>query len=480
MTTGLGDGNEGAERSAPGREMTRTAVQALMARMSRILGATTADTLDAGIEECLLLAGEATGVDLAVVVLVDDEERITDDWRWVRAGHDVVPPAMGSPLRETFGSGIEVLRLGHGFAVDDLAGIDLGPEENAIVAANRLRSVLAAPVRVGTTFLGMLALMHLDHPRPWRETQVSQIEIMGALVGQAVQRTRDRGQLAAANARARRIAEHLPDGLVLVDPRGDVTWVSPAFERTSGRSAAELVGHGALDLVHPDDQQRLAAAMYQQPERGDGISVRVQSMSEWRWTDLSWTLMRDADQAIEDELVVSLRDVHEKHLRNEALARRSRQDVLTGTLNRVGLDDALAAMDPAGQQILVGFVDVDAFKSVNDSSGHGAGDEVLRSVAHALRRGVRASDHVARLGGDEFCVVACCGEGANCEPALLAARLLAAVRSSLDHAATVSIGVAGPGCAADAAELMAAADAAMYRAKRAGGDRWVLDEAARG
>lgn len=466
-------------QGAPSRAASRGQAQASLGRVSHLLGGSTAADLGTSIEECLAEIATWCDVDAAFVLLVDDEEQITDEWLWAAPGRPSVTTVPGGTLQDTLGPAVGFLRLGHGVAVDDLQAIELEQPQRDLTEDKDMRAILIAPVRVGSALLGVLGLQHFGSTRQWSGAQLSQLELVGELVAQAVQRTRDRGRLAAADARARRIAEHLPDGLVLVDPRGRVTWVSPAFERASGLAAAELVGSSALELVHPDDQQRLAGAMYQQPDRGDGVSVRVRAAATWRWTDLSWTLMRDADRSVEDELVVALRDVHDKHLRDEALARQSRQDTLTGTLNRVGLEDALAPLIADREQVLVGFVDVDSFKAVNDTAGHSAGDEVLRSVAHALRGGVRASDHVARLGGDEFCIVALCDHELDGEALVLADRLLEAVRAALGDTATVSMGLAGPGPAAAADALMAAADAAMYRAKRAGGDRCELDEAPR-
>jgi diguanylate cyclase (GGDEF)-like protein/PAS domain S-box-containing protein len=465
-----------SDEVAPASASARGQAQATLGRVSHLLGGSTALDLGSAIEECLGEIATWCDVDAAFVLLVDDDEQVTDQWLWAAPGRPSVTARPGGTLQDTLGPAVGFLRIGHGVAVDDLQAIELEPSQRSLTEDKDLRAILIAPVRVGFALLGVIGLQHFGSTRRWSGAQLSQLELVGELVAQAVQRTRDRGRLAAADARARRIAEHLPDGLVLVDPRGSVTWVSPAFERSSGRPAAELVGTSALELVHPDDQQRLAGAMYQHPERGEGVSVRVHAADAWRWTDLSWTLMHDADRTVEDELVVSLRDVHDKHLRDEALARQSRQDTLTGTLNRVGLEDALAPLVAAHQQVLVGFVDVDAFKTVNDTSGHSAGDEVLRSVAHALRGAVRASDHVARLGGDEFCVVASCDHELDGEAAVLAERLLDAVRAALAGTATVSMGLAGPGRASAADALMAAADAAMYRAKRAGGDSCELDD----
>ena len=116
-------------------------------------------------------------------------------------------------------------------------------------------------------------------------------------------------------------------------------------------------------------------------------------------------------------------------------------------------------------------LDVDHFKQVNDEFGHPAGDRVLRQVADALVASTKDFDVVARYGGDEFVVLLPqCG----CDDAVgVAERVRAAVRGAVDAApVTISIGLATlPANAVDAERLLAAADSALYEAKRTGRDR---------
>lgn len=446
-----------------------------MGRLSRLLGNTTAATLDADVAESLRQVGQDTRADGAFAILVDRDGSVTDDWRWVTDGRTNQPFPIGAPLQDGFGSGTEFLRLGHTITLDDVSTIDLSETEQVLAEGNEISAIVIAPVRIGTTLLGVTGVQVCDCPRAWSPTDVAQVEIVADVLVQAVQRTRQISSLAAAEARARRIAEHIPDGLVLLQLDRRVSWVSPSFERSSGRKADEMIGEDANLLVHPDDRHLLKERLATGIESGEGLPIRSLAGDGWRWAEVSWQLMHDDDPMVPDEVLVTVRDVHDKHLRSEALAKQSREDTLTGTLNRIGLEEALTQMAEAGKDVVVGFVDVDRFKAVNDSSGHSAGDAVLRSVAHALRGGVRATDHVARLGGDEFCIVAATDPDNAAELSGIADRLLDSVRTALGSIATISMGLAGPGPAAAADSLMAAADAAMYRAKRAGGDRCEID-----
>jgi diguanylate cyclase (GGDEF)-like protein/PAS domain S-box-containing protein len=448
--------------------------QNLSARLSRILGAAALDTLDTAIEECLEQLGRHTDVDVAFAVLVDDDEKVTDDWRWSRPGREVHPPELGSPVRDTFGSGIEFLRLGHPVVVDDLSVIELAPSERSLADLNRLRAILLVPVRIGSTLLGMVGLQVLEQPRHWQSGVLRFTELAAELLVRTVIRTRERGTVAAANARARRIAEHLPDGLLLLDPGGSITFASPAVARATGVDADDLVAMPFAELVHPDDRHAVESIVERE---GSGLPVRMRVDGAWQWSELSWQLAHEPDADVPDEVVVSVRNIHDKHLATEVLVRERDHDPLTGLLDRRGLDRALAELSSTGASIIVAFIDVDRFKDINDLEGHDAGDAVLRLVGDALASSVRSRDLVGRVGGDEFCVIADGGRLGDESPATLGARLCETLRAALtERHVTASVGIAGPGPASAAGDLRVAADTAMYEVKRAGGDRYAVAE----
>ncbi|WP_217183863.1 diguanylate cyclase domain-containing protein [Streptomyces sp. AC495_CC817] len=172
-----------------------------------------------------------------------------------------------------------------------------------------------------------------------------------------------------------------------------------------------------------------------------------------------------------------------EHLRlQDRLRHSASHDSLTGLPNRVGfaerVDRVLSRVAAERTSCAVLFLDLDGFKAINDERGHGAGDEVLRTVADRLSRSCRPGDAVGRLGGDEFLIAV---EGVDDDEALaFAQRVLDVVRLPLDGAAaglplSTSVGVItwdarGGGEAPSAADLIAAADAEMYDVKRGGRD----------
>ncbi|MCZ7535278.1 MAG: sensor domain-containing diguanylate cyclase [Acidimicrobiia bacterium] len=244
-------------------------------------------------------------------------------------------------------------------------------------------------------------------------------------------------------------------GTPLVDERG------PREIAAVARALNELVV--ALRVA-----ERQAAAL------ADG-QIDDESMSEAMPGALGGSLERAVDR-------LSASITEREELR-ERLAHEASHDSLTGLPNRAAalgaLERAVARARRSGETVAVLFADLDGFKVVNDTRGHGAGDAVLVEVGRRLQRSVRDGDLVARLGGDEFVVIAEPVQDDR-EAVALAERLVEAVGSPVglgEVQATVglSVGVAvnsHPGLNADG--LLNAADAAMYAAKAGGRGRVVL------
>jgi diguanylate cyclase (GGDEF)-like protein len=153
---------------------------------------------------------------------------------------------------------------------------------------------------------------------------------------------------------------------------------------------------------------------------------------------------------------------------HDRLAKMATTDALTGVVNRRAFDQAIAHR-PAGLGFCLLLLDLDNLKKVNDSAGHGAGDDVLEQVARVLEESVRVGDLVARLGGDEFAVMLMNAD--EHQGAQTATRILAALSAT---SCGVSIGVAAGGPTSDAEDVVLAADAAMYRATQDGGRRYAV------
>ncbi len=285
----------------------------------------------------------------------------------------------------------------------------------------------------------------------------------------------------------------LGEGVLALDAAGSVTFVNPAAARLLGRRAAELVGRPVSDAVDPHASRGQWVHL---PRLLAGETLRVDEFCVTRTDGEVVDVALTASPVVRDGEVVgavlALRDVRDRKVLERRLMHQAFHDQLTGLPNRALFLDRLEharARRRDGRLVAVLFVDLDRFKVINDSLGHGAGDDVLGTVASRLVGAVRPGDTVARFGGDEFAVLL---EGVQdrTEAVASAARLLTALLKPLragdrDVVVTASIGVAmeDPD-AAGPQDLLAAADVAMYEAKNAGGARVVLasqgaDDAAR-
>ncbi len=204
-----------------------------------------------------------------------------------------------------------------------------------------------------------------------------------------------------------------------------------------------------------DDYEPVAGVLNQRAIWGVGLGVSVAAFGFGIWRDRT---RRRLDRT-EGELAL---------VRELAIT-----DPLTGLLNRAGLIDAARSYDPWLPAALF-FVDLDGFKSVNDTLGHQYGDDVLRAVADRLQEIFRTDDLVARLGGDEY-VVCTFGPIETGHLERLSARITDQV-SLIDARISSSVGVSmrAAGSGTDIKELLRQADEAMYEAKRAGGHTYRL------
>ncbi|MFT5563719.1 MAG: diguanylate cyclase (GGDEF)-like protein [Myxococcota bacterium] len=172
----------------------------------------------------------------------------------------------------------------------------------------------------------------------------------------------------------------------------------------------------------------------------------------------------------------ALRSTLDRIERQDHLLLQARTDALTGLLNRRAIDERvgveLARLGRNGGVLSLMLLDLDGFKSVNDNLGHQAGDTLLQDVAATILKIARSTDDAGRLGGDEFAILL---PGSGADGAKVAAdRLCRAVRSmSVPISASVGLATMLTGDDTSAADLIRAADEALYAAKRGGRDRSV-------
>jgi diguanylate cyclase (GGDEF)-like protein/PAS domain S-box-containing protein len=289
-----------------------------------------------------------------------------------------------------------------------------------------------------------------------------------------------------AEDRFHSLAQNVSDIITIFETDGRVRYQSPSIERVLGYRPDEMIEGSPWFFVHPGDLaslQRHFASSAEQPGVRPPVEVRVaHANGSWRYLEaVANNLLHDPQVR---GIVVTSRDITERKLLEERLARQAFYDPLTQLPNRAlfmeRLEQALADAAEQGERVAVCFVDLDGFKVVNDSLGHGLGDQLLTAVARRLASCVDPGDMVARFGGDEFTILI----GNAVQPSVAvrtAERVIRALRrpvSLADREVTVgaSAGIAfcPPGGTARPEDLLREADTALYEAKAAGKGRVVV------
>lgn len=292
-----------------------------------------------------------------------------------------------------------------------------------------------------------------------------------------------RAALAESEGHFRLLAENAGDLIARHTVDGICTYASPAARDLLGRDPESLLGDWtSASPVHPDDVAVVVAAHERLASKAEPYALRYRLQhadGRWLWVETVGRPVTGPDGAV-TEIQSATRDISARLEQEHRLARLALADSLTGLPNRAAMTQYLEDQIAAERPVALLFLDLDRFKVVNDSLGHSAGDELLRTVASRLAGTCRDGDIVTRLGGDEFVVVA-----PGLDEALAVAlaeriqRVLAAPVEVAGHelviSASVGIVVSDPGAGRPEAEtLLRDADVSMYQAKARGRARAVV------
>lgn len=274
--------------------------------------------------------------------------------------------------------------------------------------------------------------------------------------------------------RLRLLLSQVPAVLWTVDRNLRVTSVAGAGLQERQLDADQIVGASIDTLIAHEDQKHTAHDAMRRALEGE--TVRYESQRDGRWLQSDVEPLRDEDGQIVGAVAVML-DVTDMRENAERFARLARQDALTELPNRLALDERLPKMLEQAvldeQSVAVLFIDVDRFKTINDTLGHRIGDELLKNIATRFKERLGEFASIYRPGGDEFVIVVQ-GITHKRTVARAAMEVLDAFQEpfSIDGRelfVTASVGTSiFPQNAESADELVAFADSAMYRAKEAG------------
>ena len=288
----------------------------------------------------------------------------------------------------------------------------------------------------------------------------------------------------AAEERFTSLVRNSSDVITIAGDDGGFLYVTPSAERVFGLRSEDLVGRKVGELVAIEDRGCLQAFFAQlQAARSATATIELRiprGKDRVRVIEVVGTNLLHEPHV--SGHVLNIRDITDRKALEDQLKRLAFHDPLTLLANRAlfrnRVEHALVVAKRRGSRVAAIFVDLDNFKKINDSLGHGEGDRVLRATAQRLSKCMRAADTVARLGGDEFAVLI---EDAASEEQVVevAGRIVEALKepfafagSSLRVAASVGVAFADSGDGVE--EVLRNADVAMYSAKAQGKSRYCL------
>ena len=214
-----------------------------------------------------------------------------------------------------------------------------------------------------------------------------------------------------SEARFASLVQHSSDVVTVIEPDTTIRYASPSAERVLGYAPDRLEGTRLADLLHPEDVARSLAFLASVTE-GEGdtglmeFKLRHADGSFLHTETLRTALLHDPNV---HGIVLNTRDIGERKAFEEQLSHQAFHDSITGLANRALFRDrvlhAIERQERDRRPVAVLFMDLDDFKTVNDSMGHAAGDQLLREVGERIRSELRAADTAARLGGDEFAIL---------------------------------------------------------------------------
>lgn len=428
---------------------------------------------------------QSSGLIRAAIMRLDEDGRL----RFVESSslpQDFVEAldGMGTDANETTCS--VSVRTGEPSIAVDISSDPNWTKHRAKALEHGLHACWSTPIRsTAGEVMGTLACYNTVRAAPSGQEQEG-ITLLANTAALVVQR--ERANQARARAEQKILAnERRFKGLVKAT--NSLTWCAdrnlnlvepqPEWIEFTGQSFEQSRGRGWLDAVHPEDRPELEAVV---EDMCLNISNR-RAEYRVRRADGQYRYMAGHAVPIFDDLGImrewsgGLTDITDRKQVEHRLHHMATHDALTGLPNRIYLNDHLRELVnfiPDGQQLMIMLIDLDRFKEVNDSLGHGYGDVLLVQIAHRLREVLPSGDLVARLGGDEFVVVAHLPDGLKTAEQL-AADLLRAIQQPCDVLGTryypsASMGMClypNPDTSID--ELLQHADIAMYRAKDAGG-----------
>ena len=335
-------------------------------------------------------------------------------------------------------------------------------------------TALVLPLRSSNSLIGAMLVVGDRRQLTLMQDAIGAIGFKVALALHRIALARELQQR-ASEAHFRALIQNASDVILVVGTDNQITYQTPSAARVLGYHPSVLARRNLEQLLPREDVEQSLSRL----ERMRRYGVERVAKLDWqmecadgRWIDAEVVCSNMLDDPDVRGLVLTIRDVTDRRKMERELEHRAFHDSLTALANRGlyfdRLKDALHRGARTNELVAVLFIDVDEFKAINDTWGHGAGDLVLQRLSRILATSIRAGDSAARLGGDEFALLV---HGASlAEVEAVARRVLNSVQEPMEMdgkhlSVRISIGIATSEHSTDAGELLQLADLALYEAK---------------
>jgi len=430
------------------------------------------------LEELVGVASKLFPSSRCLILMSDEQEEFLQIGAAPGVDREIQQILDGAPIVPGLSSFSDAAFKKQAVMVTDIASDEsCGDTRHAAVRAN-YRSCWAYPLLKEGRVLGVIGMYYQEARRPLDEEKQF-IEDVSDLAIIAITHDRSERRMRILSS----AIEQTDDLIVIMDREGFIEYVNPAFERATGFIKGEILGTNTIPVKSEFHEEDFYAELWDTILNGNSyrnIFINRRKDGSLYYEEKNITPLKDEYDNIV-HFVSTGKDVSERLDIQRQLYHLVHHDPLTDLANRTllleHLENALAQAQRDGRMVAVIFLDLDRFKTVNDSLGHSAGDKLLGIIAQRLQDSVRKGDIVSRLGGDEFTILLPNIKSIE-EPAHVSRNLLDAIKQPLvinggAIFSTASIGITlYPNDAQNAEELLKNADLAMYRAKAEGGDAY--------
>lgn len=348
-----------------------------------------------------------------------------------------------------------------------------------------VQSTVSIPVMVQGEWWGLLGLDDCTGPHQWSDEEIALVRMTAHLISNAALRNR----LSSTNRQFEILSNLTESSAWELDVGSGYCWCnSGIISSTKGLSDnVHLTLLQVVRRIHPDDRGKTLSYLRSRIKRGDRNfrrDLRIRRDDEYVWSEVIGRISLDADGRLRKMAGIII-DIPERKKKEEKLLRDATFDPLTGVANRGAFENRFTAVlqqvEDEGTVFSLLLLDIDHFKNVNDTWGHGIGDQALKHVTEIILHTLREDDYVARFGGEEFAMLL---HGATQD---ISEAVAERIRSNIEASPlvtpeatvplTASIGVFNA-CEGeldlDGQAVLARADAALYKAKRTGRNKVVI------